>query len=90
MTPDLVDAVFLVAQPFSWVLLAEPLNDADGCLGDVAREVDLVDAAQNDIVDLHRITGSEGRPTKRNMQSQRVQLVFTNKTYNITHYGLVA
>ena len=65
MTPDLVDAVFLVAQPLCWVLLAEPFDDADGRLGDVARKVDLVDATQNDIVDLHGITGSERRPAKR-------------------------
>ena len=38
------------------------------------------------IVDMARESGEK----MRNHEAQRVQLVFTNKTYNITHYGLVA
>ena len=59
MLLDIENAVLLVSEPLSRIFPAEPLDDGDGRLGDVAREVELVDAAQDDVVDLHGVAGSE-------------------------------
>ena len=66
---DILDPIFLVSQPLSGVLSAKPLDDVDGSFCDVARKVDLVDAAQNDVVNLHWVAGSEGWPDQtKNMR----------------------
>ena len=51
--------ILLVPEPFCRVLLAEPLDDGDGRLGHVTREVQLVDAPQDDVVDLHGVGSGE-------------------------------
>jgi hypothetical protein len=45
---------------------AESFNDGQGRLGDVPRELELVDAAQDDVVDLHRIRRGERGARKNN------------------------
>ena len=60
MLLNVKNPILLVPEPLCRVLLAEPLDDGDGRLGDVAREVELVDAAQDDVVDLHGVAGGEG------------------------------
>ena len=52
---DVFDPVFAISQPLGRIRLAKPLNDIDGRLGDVPREMDLVDASQNDVVKLQVI-----------------------------------
>ena len=59
MLAYVIDAVLLVAKPLHRVFAAEPFDDGDGRLCDVAWEVDLIDAAQNDVVDLHGVAGRE-------------------------------
>ncbi len=44
------------------VLPAEPLDDGKSSLGDVPRKLELIDSSQDDVVDLHRVRGSEGWP----------------------------
>ena len=56
---NIENAVLLVSEPLSRIFPAEPLDDGDGRLGHVTREVQLVDAAEDDVVDLHGVAGSE-------------------------------
>ena len=56
---DVQDPVLLVAEPLSRLLSAEPLDEVDGLDVDLLRELDLIDAAENDGVDLHGTAGSE-------------------------------
>ena len=65
MSSDFLDAVFLVTKPLCGVLSAEPLDDADGGLCDVTGKVDLVDATEDDIVNLHWVTGRERGPANK-------------------------
>ena len=59
MLLDVQDSVLLVSESLGRVVSAEPLDEGDSRLGDVARELDVVDAAKDDVVDLHGIAGSE-------------------------------
>ena len=53
------NSIFLITESLRRIVPAEPLDEADGSLGHVTRELDVVDAPQDDVVDLHRVTGSE-------------------------------
>ena len=59
--PNVQDSILLISQPLGRVFLAELLDDSDGGLGHVSRKVELFNASQNDVVDLHRITCRERR-----------------------------
>lgn len=59
---DVLNSVFLIPQPVSWVFAAKLADNGNGCLGHVAREFDLLDASQNYVVNLHGITGCERWP----------------------------
>ena len=65
MASDLLDSVFLVSQPLCGVLLAESLDDGDCRFCDVPRKVYLVNAPKDDVVDIHRVAGSERGPEKQ-------------------------
>ena len=52
MFPDVPNAVLLVAQPLHRAVSAEPLHDHHRVLGDVAGHADLVEPAEDDVVNL--------------------------------------
>ena len=56
---DVEYSVLLVSESFCRIVSAEPLDERDGGLGHVTRELDVVDAAQDDVVDLHRVARGE-------------------------------
>ena len=58
---DVEYSVLLVSEPLCRIVSAEPLDERDGSLGDVTRELDVVDAAQDDVVDLHRVACGKRR-----------------------------
>ena len=58
---DVEYSVLLVSKPLCRIVSAEPLDERDGSLGDVTRELDVVDAAQDDVVDLHRVACGKRR-----------------------------
>jgi len=62
MLLDVKDSVFLITQSFGRIVSAEPLDEGDGHLGNVTRELDVVDPAQDDVVDLHRVARRERWP----------------------------
>ena len=55
------DAALLVAEPLGGVVPAQLLDELAGAPGDVAGEVDGVDALQDDVVGLHGVGAGEGR-----------------------------
>ena len=59
MLLDVKDSVFLITQSFGRIVSAEPLDEGNGHLGHVTRELDVVDPAQDDVVDLHRVARRE-------------------------------
>ena len=69
MLLDVKDAVFLIAQAFGRIVSAEPLDEGDCHLGHVTRELDVVDSAQDDVVDLHRVARRE-RGSGNNIDGQ--------------------
>ena len=56
---DVKDSVFLITQSFGWIVSAKPLDEGNGHLCHVTRELDVVDPAQDDVVDLHRVARRE-------------------------------
>ena len=61
---DIVNSILLVTQPLSWIFTAKLAYNGNGCLGYVARELNLFDSSQNDVIDFHRVTRSKRRPKK--------------------------
>ena len=61
MLLDVPDSSLLVAQPLRGVVPAELLDELLGAAGDVAGEVDGVDALQDDVVRLHGVGAGERR-----------------------------
>ena len=58
---DVENAVLLVSEPLCRVVPAQLLDELAGAPGDVAGEVDGVDALQDDVVGLHGVGAGEGR-----------------------------
>ena len=58
---DIVNSVLLVTQPLSWIFTAKLAYNGNGCLGYVARELNLFDSSQNDVINFHRVTRSKWR-----------------------------
>jgi hypothetical protein len=61
MLLNVKDSVFLVTQSFGRIVSTEPLDEGDGRLGHVTRELDVVDPAQDDVIDLHGVARCERR-----------------------------
>ncbi len=59
VTLDVCDTVLLVTQSLCRILAAEAFDDGDCRLSHVTGEVQLIDSAQDDVVDLHRVGGGE-------------------------------
>ena len=59
---DVLDAILLVAESFCWIFATKFANNSDGCFGNMPRELNLLNTTQNNVVDLHGITGCEGWP----------------------------
>lgn len=60
----------VIAQTLGGGLLAEHLHHVDGGLCDVTREVDLINASKDYVVDLHGVAGSERRAGRKRCQSE--------------------
>ena len=63
MLLNVSDTSLLVSQSLCRVVPAQLLYEVLGPGGDVAREVNCVNALQNDVVGLHRVSSSKGRGT---------------------------
>ena len=61
---DILKAVLLVADPLGWVVPTQPLDQVGGAAGNLPRELDDVDAPEDDVVGLHGVVGREGRTAK--------------------------
>jgi len=61
MLLNVPDSALLVSQPLGGVVPAQLLDELSGSTGDVAGEVDGVDALQDDVVRLHGVGAGEGR-----------------------------
>ena len=61
---DILKAVLLVADPLRGVVPTQPLDQIGGAAGNLPRELDDVDAPEDDVVGLHGVVGSEGRTAK--------------------------
>lgn len=59
---DVVDATALVAEPLGRHFTTEALDQSLSCPVDNAREFNLIDAFQDDVVRLHRVGRSERWP----------------------------
>ena len=82
------NSIFLVPESLSRIVPAEPLDEGDGSLGHVPRELDVVDAPQDDVVDLHWVTGSERGTikTKQNTLTKKLYLLAPNGGHLFDHY----
>ena len=56
---DIPDTALLVSESLGRVVSAQLLDELSCAAGDVAREIDRVDALQDDVVRLHRVGAGE-------------------------------
>ena len=70
---DVAYFALLVAESFGWIVAAEFLDEGRSVAGDIAGEIDSVDALEDDVVRLHGVGSGEGRSAGEELKHEDAQ-----------------